>query len=128
MGSCGTITGIGRYLKEKNKAVQIIGIDAQTSKLSQPACPRAYQSEGIGVDILTDTLDPSVVDTIEPVDDDSVFSTTRALAKKGYLVGLSSGAVMHVAYKYANALPKNALAVIIFADSGRSYHSKLFPA
>jgi cystathionine beta-synthase len=126
MGSCGTISGVGRYLKEKNKNIKIIGIDAMTSKLSMPACPKAYKTEGMGVDVITDTLDRSVIDEIVPVSDEVTFSSTREIAKKGYLVGLSSGAVTHVALERAKNLAESDIIVVIFADSGRAYLSKVF--
>lgn len=128
MGSCGTITGVGRYLKEKNHNVKIIGIDAATSKLSSKDQPKAYKTEGIGVDVITDTLDRSVIDEIIPVCDSDVFKMTKKLAKQGYLVGLSSGAVMCAALGYANRLSASDIAVVIFADSGRAYLSKVFSA
>ena len=126
MGSCGTISGIGKYLKEKNKNIKIIGIDAMTSKLSMPDSPKAYKTEGIGVDVITDTLDRNVIDEIIPISDDHAFDMTRMLAKKGYLVGLSSGAVMHVALKYSKNLSASDTILVIFADSGRAYLSKVF--
>lgn len=126
MGSCGTISGVGRYLKEKNKNIKVIGIDAMTSKLSMPNCPKAYKTEGMGVDVITDTLDRSVIDEIVPVSDDVTFAMTRKLAKKGYLVGLSSGAVTHVALEYAKKLSESDVILVIFADSGRAYLSKVF--
>jgi len=126
MGSCGTISGVGKYLKEKNKDIRIIGIDAMTSKLSMPDSPKSYKTEGIGVDVITDTLNRSVIDEIIPVDDESAFAMTRILAKKGYLVGLSSGASMHVALEYSRKLTELDTILVIFADSGRAYLSKVF--
>jgi cystathionine beta-synthase len=126
MGSCGVISGAGKYLKEKNKDIKIIGIDAMTSKLSMPDAPKAYKTEGIGVDVVTDTLNRDIIDEIIPIADDDAFSMTRDLAKKGYLVGLSSGAVMHVALEYAKKLSETDVMVVIFADSGRAYLSKVF--
>jgi len=126
MGSCGTISGVGKYLKEKNPAIKIIGVDAMTSKLSMPEEPKAYKVEGIGVDVITDTLNRTVIDEIIPVSDDAVFAMTKVLAKRGYLVGLSSGAVMHVALEYAKKLNENDVVLVIFADSGRAYLSKVF--
>ncbi|MBU0744722.1 MAG: cysteine synthase family protein [Gammaproteobacteria bacterium] len=126
MGSCGTISGIGRYLKEQNSNIKIIGIDAATSKLSMPDNPKAYKTEGIGVDVIGETLDREVVDEIIPVVDDDAFEMTRALAKKGYLVGLSSGAVMQGVSEYAPKLNEDDIVVVIFADSGRAYLSKVF--
>ncbi|OGT06050.1 MAG: hypothetical protein A2X78_04545 [Gammaproteobacteria bacterium GWE2_37_16] len=126
MGSCGTISGVGKYLKEKNPNIKIIGVDALTSKLSMPDAPRAYKTEGIGVDVITDTLNKSVIDEIIPASDEVSFAMTRDLAKKGYLVGLSSGAVMHVALEYAKKLKESDVMLVIFADSGRAYLSKVF--
>jgi len=126
MGSCGAISGTGKYLKEQNNKIKIIGVDALTSKLSMPENPKAYKSEGIGVDVITDTLNRDVIDKIIPVSDDGAFTMTRELAKKGYLVGISSGAVMHGVMEYANNLTENDVVVVIFADSGRAYLSKVF--
>jgi len=126
MGSCGTVSGVGKYLKEKNPDIKIIGVDAATSKLSMPECPKAYRTEGIGVDVITDTLNREVIDEIIPVTDDASFTMVRELAKKGYLVGLSSGAAMFVTLEYAKKLSKRDVVVVIFADSGRAYLSKVF--
>ena len=126
MGSCGTISGIGKYLKEKNPDIKIIGVDAATSKLSSP-CPKKYKTEGIGVDVISDTLDKSVIDEIVPIADDDAFDMSRKLAQEhGLLVGLSSGAVMDTAFKLAENLTENDIVVVILADSGRAYLSKLF--
>lgn len=126
MGSCGVISGVGKYLKEKNPKIQIIGVDAATSKLSQPTCPKKYRNEGLGVDVITDTLDMSVIDKIIPIPDEAAFAMTRELAKKGYLVGLSSGSVMHGVMAYAGNFKEGDIAVVVFADSGRAYLSKVF--
>jgi len=126
MGTCGTIAGIGKYLKEQNSAIKIIGIDAATSKLSSPLCPKVYKVEGIGVDVISDNFTPDVIDEIIPITDDDAFSMTRKLAKQGMLCGISSGAVMHVALNYAKNLTADDVMVVILADSGRAYLSKVF--
>jgi cystathionine beta-synthase len=126
MGSCGTITGVGRYLKEQNPQVNIIGIDAATSKFSSPTCPKTYKTEGIGVDVVTATLDQSVIDEVMPIKDKDAFAMTKELAKKGYLVGISGGAVMYVTLEYAKKLSYDDIIVVILADSGRAYLSKVF--
>ena len=125
-GSCGTISGVGRYLKEKNKNIQIVGADAATSAYSSSENPKAYMSEGIGIDIVTDTFDANVIDQIIPVTDEQAFSTTRYLAQKGFLVGISSGAVMHATVNYCKNLKESDIVVIIFGDSGKSYLKKVF--
>ncbi len=125
-GTCGTISGVGRYLKEKNPNVTIIGVDAATSFFSSKE-PKAYNVEGLGIDIISDVFDQRVVDKILTITDDDAFSATRKLAfKQGIMAGISSGAVMHVATEYAKNLTENDVMVLIFADSGRAYLSKVF--
>lgn len=125
-GSCGTMSGVGKYLKEQNPAVKIIGVDAATSFYSSKE-PKAYQVEGLGIDVISDTFDKDAVDYIIPIADKDAFSMTRRLvAEHGLLVGISSGAVMHVALEYAQTLSENDVVVVVFADSGRNYLSKVF--
>ncbi len=125
-GTCGTISGVGRYLKEKNPNVKIIGVDAATSFFSSKE-PKAYNVEGLGIDIISDVFDQKVVDEIITITDDDAFSATRRLAfKQGIMAGISSGAVMHVAAEYVKTLAPTDVVVLIFADSGRAYLSKVF--
>lgn len=126
-GSCGTISGVGKYLKEKDKNIKVIGVDAATSVYSSKA-PKAYESEGIGIDVISDIFDSSVIDKIIPISDENAFSTTRFLASKGILVGISSGAVMYAAIEYCKNLTKDDIVVMTFGDSGRSYLGKVFGA
>jgi cystathionine beta-synthase len=124
-GSCGTISGAGKYLKEQNPKIKIIGVDAITSAYSSKN-PKAYNVEGIGIDS-QDNLDLSVIDEIIPITDDDAFATTKELAlKHGLMVGISSGAVMHVTFNYAKKLKPTDVIVVIFADSGRAYLQKVF--
>ncbi|KKQ48325.1 MAG: Cystathionine beta-synthase [candidate division TM6 bacterium GW2011_GWF2_38_10] len=125
-GSCGTISGTGRYLKEQNPGIKVIGVDAATSLYSSKD-PKAYLSEGIGIDVISDTFAKQYIDEIIPIVDADAFAMTRRLAKKyGFLVGISSGAVMHVALEYAKTLTEDDVLVVIFADSGKSYLDKVF--
>jgi cystathionine beta-synthase len=125
-GSGGTISGVGRYLKEQNPNVKIIGIDAATSAYSSKS-PKSYETEGIGIDDPNGIVDFSVIDEILPVQDKDSFAMTRKMAKEyGFLAGLSSGAVLHAAIQYAERLTKDDVAVLIFGDSGRAYLSKAF--
>jgi cystathionine beta-synthase len=125
-GTCGTISGVGRYLKEQNKNVRVIGVDAATSLYSSKE-PKAYQVEGLGIDVISDTFAQEYIDEIIPITDDQAFDMTRRLAcESGILVGISSGAVMSVALEYAKKLTEKDIMVVIFADSGRNYLSKVF--
>ncbi|MDO8955203.1 MAG: cysteine synthase family protein [Gammaproteobacteria bacterium] len=126
LGSCGTAMGVSRYLKEKNSAIKVIGVDAATSMLSSPN-PTPYQAEGIGVDSLDGLFDKRYVDEVIGVYDDDIFEMTRRLAREhGLLVGISSGAVMQAALSYAKKLTQDDYLVVIFADSGRAYLQKVF--
>lgn len=127
-GSCGTISGVSRYLKEQNQKIRTIGVDAATSAYSSKE-PKAYMSEGIGIDVITDTFAKEYIDEILPVTDEQAFTMTRRLAHEfGLLVGISSGAVMAIAFEYAKKLNQDDVLVVILADSGKSYLNKVFMA
>lgn len=126
-GTCGTITGVGRYLKEQNPAIQVIGVDACNSFYSTGGNPKPYKVEGIGIDWASPILDRSVIDRIVPVDDADAIAMLKALAREhGALVGPSSGAVAYVAQQLAPHLKSTDRLVMIFGDSGRAYLTKGF--
>lgn len=125
-GSCGTISGVGKFLKEKNPDIKIIGVDAATSAYSSKD-PKAYQVEGLGIDVISDTFAKEYIDEILPITDEQAFAMTRRAAKDfGLLVGISGGAVMAIALEYAKKLKESDVLVVILADSGKSYLSKVF--
>ena len=137
MGTGGTISGVGRYLKEKNPDIQIVGVDATGSILKEiwenegeiPDGVEAitYKVEGIGEDFLPSTTDLSVVDHIVRVSDRESFIWTRRLvSEEGIFAGGSSGAAIAGAARYAQELPKDRLVVVILPDSGSRYLSKIF--
>ncbi|AIF70129.1 cystathionine beta-synthase [Palaeococcus pacificus DY20341] len=137
IGTGGTITGIGRYLKER-KDVKIIGVDPVGSIYNlvkkgmslEEAVKKAhpYLVEGIGEDLLPETVDLSLVDDIVVVNDQEAFAMTRFLARKeGILVGGSSGAALYGTIKYLKENEvKGKKVVIIFPDTGRNYLTKIF--
>lgn len=128
MGSCGTVSGIGKFLKEQNPDIKVIGVDSAHSLLSSPE-PSSYETEGIGVDVYSETLLREVIDHIVPVEDRDAFTTARKLALQGFLVGPSSGAVYFVACQYLKEFGKPSdIPVCILADSGRAYLGKVFSA
>ena len=129
VGTGGTITGTGRYLKERKPGLMVVGADPEGSLFS--AAPgeeaRPYLTEGIGEDFWPKTFDPSIVDRYVRVSDRDAFLTARAITRsEGILVGGSSGTAMHAALTVARDLPDDALVVVIFPDTGRNYLSKLY--
>ncbi|WP_245610380.1 PLP-dependent cysteine synthase family protein [Thermococcus celericrescens] len=138
IGTGGTITGIGRYLKERKKGVKIIGVDPVGSIYNlvkkgislEEALKKAhpYLVEGIGEDLLPETVDLSLVDDMVVVNDQEAFSMTRFLARKeGILAGGSSGAALYGTIKYLKEMGiEGKKAVVIFPDTGRNYLTKVF--
>src|SRR5690349_8687208 len=137
MGTGGTISGIGRYLKSKNPDIKIVGVDIEGSilteiwqnkgKIPQGAYPKTYKVEGIGEDFLPSTLDLSVVDEIVRASDRESFMTARKLVRmEGIFAGGSTGSALAGALKYAAKLPAERLVVVIFADAGSRYLSKFY--
>ncbi len=126
-GTGGTITGVGRFLKEKNPKISIIAVDSINSFRSTNGNPKPYKLEGIGVDFVSPVIDYAVIDEVLTVSDDNAIAMLKKLAQKGYLVGPAAGAVAHVTYEYAKKnFTKNTCAVMIYGDSGRAYLSKGF--
>ncbi|HEY3266751.1 MAG TPA: cystathionine beta-synthase [Armatimonadota bacterium] len=126
MGTGGTISGVGRYLKEQNPNVLVIGADPEGSILSGDA-PKPYVVEGIGEDFVPATFDRQAVDEMVRVSDAESFQMARRLAREeGLLVGGSSGTAVSAALKYARRLPAGKVVVVLLPDTGRNYLSKIF--
>ncbi len=124
-GTGGTISGVGRYLKEQNPNIKVIAIDSVNSLRATNGNPKPYKLEGIGIDFNSPVLNTSVIDEFIPVKDEDAFAMLKQLASQyGFLVGLSSGAVAYVADEYAKQMGPNDLGVMIFGDSGRAYLTK----
>lgn len=124
-GTCGTVSGAGRYLKEQNPSIKVIALDAETSYRATGGNPKPYKVEGIGIDWDTPMLDLNVIDEVLPVSDANAFAMLKTLAHQyGILAGPSSGAVAWAGYTYAQKLKADDLIVMIFGDSGRAYLSK----
>ena len=127
VGTGGTISGAGKYLKEvSDGAVQVIGADPEGSVYSG-GTGRPYLVEGVGEDFWPTAYDPSVVDQVVAASDAESFDFTRRLAREeGLLVGGSSGMAVAAAMKVARGLPADAIMVILLPDGGRGYLNKVF--
>jgi cystathionine beta-synthase len=126
MGTCGTISGTARFLKEQNPSIVVVGADPEGSILSGDS-PRSYKVEGIGEDFVPATFNRQVVDEFIRVSDQESFSTARRLAREeGLLVGGSAGTAVAAALKYAERLTEHKVMVAILPDTGRNYLSKIF--
>jgi cystathionine beta-synthase len=125
VGTGGTISGVGKYLKEQNPAVRIIGADPEGSIYSGDIAP--YKVEGVGEDFWPGTFDRDIVDEFIQVTDRECFVAARKLARQeGILVGGSAGLALHAAIQVAVDSKADDVIVVLLPDTGRNYLSKFF--
>jgi cystathionine beta-synthase len=125
-GTGGTLTGVGRYLKEQRSGVQVVAADPEGSVYSGGS-GRPYLVEGVGEDFWPDTYDPAVVDRTIAVSDAMSFDMARRVTQEeGLLIGGSGGTAVAAALEVASELTADDLVVVLIPDSGRGYLSKIF--
>lgn len=128
VGTGGTITGTGKYLKEQNPDIEVVGADPQGSiytAMSEDETHQ-YKVEGVGEDFYPETLDRAIVDRYLMITDAESFEVTRRIARlEGLLVGGSSGMATHAALRVAGE-DDSRLVVVLLPDSGRGYLSKIW--
>jgi cystathionine beta-synthase len=126
VGTGGTITGVGRFLKRVKPDITIVGADTEGSVYTGDE-PRPYLTEGIGEDFFPETFDPSVVDRWVRVPDRAAFLMARAVTRKeGILVGGSAGSAVFAALTVARDYGPGTTIVVLLPDTGRGYLSKVF--
>jgi cystathionine beta-synthase len=126
IGTGGTISGVGKYLKERNPKIRVVGADPDGSILSG-GTPKSWKVEGIGEDYVPKTLNSQVVDDWVRVTDKESFQMARKAARmEGLLIGGSCGTCLAAALRYAERLTPRDLMVVIMPDTGRNYLSKCY--
>ena len=125
VGTGGTISGVGRYLKSKNPSVQIVAVEPAKSPVLSGGAAGTHGLQGIGAGFIPDTLDTSIYDRVIPVSEEEALCAVHRLTKsEGILAGISSGAALHAATVLANE-PENCgkTIVVLLPDSGERYLS-----
>lgn len=125
VGTGGTITGVGSYLKEKNPAVKVVAVEPESSPVLSGGQPGAHKIQGIGANFVPEILDTDIYDEIIKVSNEDAFTAGRAIARQeGVLVGISSGAALHAAAQLARRSEnKGKVIVALLPDSGDRYLS-----
>lgn len=124
IGTGGTVTGVGKVLKEKNSNVKIVGVEPKSSPLLSEGKAGPHKIQGIGANFVPSILDLDLLDDINTVSNEDAIETTRQLAREeGILVGISSGAAVYAALQWAKKLGKGKTVLAIAPDNGERYLS-----
>ena len=123
IGTGGTISGTGKFLKERNQNVKIVGVEPANSPLLTKGKAGAHKIQGIGANFIPNALDQTIIDEVLTVTDEDAYYYTNLLAKKeGILAGISSGSALKGAIEIAKKV-ENKNIIVLFADSGNKYFS-----
>ena len=125
VGTGGTITGVGKFLKEKNPAVKVVAVEPKTSAVLSTGIAGSHKIQGIGAGFVPDVLDTKIYDEIIPVDNDDAFAVGKEIGhREGVLVGISSGAALWAAIELAKR-PESAgkTIIVLLPDTGDRYLS-----
>lgn len=125
VGTGGTITGVGEYLKSKNNKIEIIAVEPATSPVLSQGKPGPHKIQGIGAGFVPEILNTKIYDSVVPVDNDDAFEYARLIShSEGILVGISAGAALYAAIEWAKK-PENEgkTIVALLPDSGDRYYS-----
>ena len=125
VGTGGTLTGVGQYLKAKNSEIEVIAVEPEASPVLSQGHAGAHKIQGIGAGFVPKTLSTEVYNEVLPIKDDDAFKYSKTIAKEeGILVGISSGAALAAAVEYAKrAENKGKTIVVLLPDSGDRYYS-----
>ena len=125
VGTGGTITGVGKYLKSKNSQIEVVAVEPQSSPILSGGAPGAHQLQGIGAGFIPSILDTNIYDEVIPVANEEAFSVARSVGKcEGILVGISGGAALSAAIELAKRpCNKGKNIVVLFPDAGDRYLS-----
>ena len=124
VGSGGTLSGVGRKLKEHSLDIQVVAVEPLTSAVISGEKPGKHQIQGLGAGFIPDTLDMKVIDRIIPVSDNKAFEFVKLIARKcGLFLGVSTGANVAAAYEIAKNMEKGKKVLTIASDTGEKYLS-----
>ena len=124
VGSAGTISGVGKYLKEKNPNIKIVAVEPEKSPLISGGVAGPHKIQGIGANFVPEILDKSVIDEVITISDEEAYAQTKELSEEGIFVGISSGAAVAAGKKLALRSENEGKMIISFlADNGERYIS-----